>query len=190
MSDATPMAGTTDGESSPAEPVCIRQLVSQYHGAVFRYAYRLSGNQADAEDLVQQSFLIAQQKLHQLRQQEKARPWLFAILRSCFLKSRRRRQAVPAGTIDLEMEDVAEDPPEREELDHEQLQAALDELPEDFRLVLVMFYFDECSYKQISEELEIPIGTVMSRLSRGKAHLRRRLVGQPSASGTLDARSQ
>jgi RNA polymerase sigma-70 factor (ECF subfamily) len=61
-------------------------------------------------------------------------------------------------------------------IDGERLQLALNELPEEFRLVLVMFYFEECTYREIADKLEIPLGTVMSRLSRGKQRLRERLA--------------
>ena len=61
-------------------------------------------------------------------------------------------------------------------MDLEQLQPALDELPEEFKVVVLMYYFEECSYKQIAEELDVPIGTVMSRLSRAKSHLRAKLA--------------
>jgi RNA polymerase sigma-70 factor (ECF subfamily) len=61
------------------------------------------------------------------------------------------------------------------EFDSEKLQLALNELPEEFRFPLVLFYFQELSYQEIAAQLDVPLGTVMSRLSRGKQHLRRRL---------------
>jgi RNA polymerase sigma-70 factor, ECF subfamily len=62
-----------------------------------------------------------------------------------------------------------------EAIDSERIQQAIGELPAEFRLVLVMFYFEDCSYREIAAELEVPIGTVMSRLARAKQHLRTRL---------------
>jgi RNA polymerase sigma-70 factor (ECF subfamily) len=64
-----------------------------------------------------------------------------------------------------------------ESVDGERLEQALGELPPEFRAVLVMFYFDDCSYREIAEQLGVPMGTVMSRLARGKQHLRSRLLG-------------
>ena len=156
--------------------VDVRQLVSDYHGLVYAIAYRLTGNPQDAEDVTQQTFLQAQQCIHQLRQPDNPGPWLGAIARSAWLKSRRRRRPVLAGTLEIDLADVPENLPDREDIDAEQLQSALDELPDEFRLVVVMFYFQQHSYKEIAKELEIPIGTVMSRLARAKTQLRRRLT--------------
>lgn len=172
-----------DGHRSPegeAAVLDIRSLVHQYHAPLYRYAYRLTGSQADAEDLTQQTYLLATQRLSQLRDPSRAGSWLYAILRSCFLKSCRKQRPLPAGMLELELDEFAGPLPAAAEIDGERLQLALAELPDEFRLVLVMFYFEESSYKEIAAQLEIPVGTVMSRLSRGKAHLRQRLL--PAAS--------
>jgi RNA polymerase sigma-70 factor (ECF subfamily) len=133
--------------------------------------------QADAEDLTQQTFLLAQERLHQLREPERVRGWLLAIARSCYLKSRRKRIPLPAAALELDVEEIPADVRESE-IDSQLLQAAIDELPDDFKVVLVMFYFQDCSYKEIAAQLETPIGTVMSRLTRAKSHLRRRLLSK------------
>ena len=155
--------------------VDIAGLIAAHHAPLYRYAYRLTGMAADAEDLTQQAFLIAQQKLHQLREAERAAGWLFAILRSCYLKWRRKRFPMTSTLADLDMGDVPQPVPELVTVDAEELQRVLSELHDDLRLILLMFYFEELSYKQIADELEIPIGTVMSRLSRAKQKLRERL---------------
>lgn len=154
----------------------IADLVNEHHQALFRYAYRLSGSAADAEDLTQQAFLIAQQKIDQVREVGSRRSWLFTVLRNCFLKNCRRRTPALAEDIDLDVETIAQpiassglsDGP----LDGQKIQAAIDSLPEEFRIVVLMFYFEELTYKDIAEKLELPIGTVMSRLSRAKGRLR------------------
>ncbi len=153
----------------------VTQLVQEYHGGVYRYAYRLTGSVADAEDLTQQVFLIAQQKLAQLRTPECAQSWLFAILRNSFLKSRKKRRPIPAGDLNFDVERIPSEIREEEEIDSDRLQEAINELPEAFRIVLVMFYYEDCSYREIAEQLELPMGTVMSRLARAKGHLRARL---------------
>lgn len=164
------------GQEGAPRAVAVERLIELHHRAVFRYAYRLAGTVADAEDLTQQTFLIAQQKGHQLREPDKANRWLFAVVRSCFLKSRRRRRPVPATTVDLEIDQVTAEPPRDELLDQQALDAAFAALPDLFRVVLAMYYFDELSYKEIAAELDLPIGTVMSRLSRAKQRLRQMLV--------------
>jgi len=153
----------------------VATLVVAHQAAVYRYACRLCGCPVEAEDLVQQTFLIAQRKLHQIREPERACSWLLAVVRSCFLKSIRKPRPVPAQAIDLDVDQVADETPDTDEIDREQLAAALAELPEEFRLVVLMFYFEELSYQDIAAQLEIPIGTVMSRLSRAKGHLRKKL---------------
>jgi RNA polymerase sigma-70 factor (ECF subfamily) len=155
--------------------VDLRSLIAAHHAAVYRFAFRLAGQQADAEDVTQQTFLVAQQHLQQLRQPENPLPWLLTIARSCWLKSARRKRPVPAASVELNIDDVAAPRSDREPIDQQELQSALDELPDEFKLVVVMFYFQESSYREIAAELEIPIGTVMSRLARAKAQLRKRL---------------
>ncbi len=149
----------------------VAQLVAEHHQGMYRYAYRLTGSVQDAEDLTQQAFVVAQRKIGQIRKQENAKAWLFAVLRNRFLKSQLRRRPVLAADLSLKLE-MLPSPPAKETDDHDQLQVALCRIPDAFRVVLVMYYFEECSYRQIAERLEMPIGTVMSRLSRAKDHLR------------------
>src|SRR5579862_4776996 len=85
----------------------IKSLVDEHLSAVYRYAYRLTGTVQDAEDLTQQVFLLAQQRLGQLREAERARGWLFAILRNSFLKLTQRTQPVPAASLGLNLDTFA-----------------------------------------------------------------------------------
>lgn len=156
------------------EPMNLATLIDDHYQVLYRYAYRLSGSQADAEDLTQQTYLLAQENLNQLRDPSAARGWLFTILRNAYLKSQRSQRH--AKTVSLER--VGE--PEQEEalpksIDEKSLQKVIDELPDEFRIPLILFYFEEFSYKEIASQLELPTGTVMSRLSRGKEHLRKKL---------------
>src|SRR6187431_794487 len=100
------MAGVTDagGMSSDGQPPAdsagdLVALVHAHQAAVYRYACRLAGNPVEAEDLTQQTFLIAHTKLHQLREAERACSWLLAVTRSCFLKSIRKPRPVAANVI-------------------------------------------------------------------------------------------
>jgi len=157
----------------------LSDLVDQHYALLYRYAYRLTGCEADAEDLTQQAFLAAQKNLSQLREPERAKSWLCAILRNVYLKDCRSQRALPTKPLETVPEPSASLPFESP-VDGEQLQNILNELPEEYRSVIVLFYFGELSYKEIAEQMGVPIGTVMSRLARGKAHLRRRLVPCPT----------
>ncbi len=181
--DAVPALAEGGGVSAGTS-VDLAGLIVAHHAALYRYAYRLCGCATEADDLTQQAFLVAQQRLHQLREADRAGAWLFAVLRSCFLKSLRRQRPANAATLNVEVEEFAGPMPAAEEIDRERLAAALADLPEEFRLVVLMFYFEELSYQEIAEQLEIPIGTVMSRLSRAKGHLRRRLEDEPDLNQT------
>lgn len=163
----------------------IARLAAEHHASVYRAAYRLCGSPTDAEDLTQQTFLIAQRSLDQLRDVGAARAWLAAILRSCFLKSVRRRRPLTAADRELDLTQVPGPIPESSSVDPERLQTALDALPDDGRLILHLFYFEDQSYRDIAASLDVPIGTVMSRLSRAKEQLRRRLVELETAATTV-----
>ena len=151
-------------------------MVAEHYVELYRYAYRLTGSAADAEDLVQQAFLQAQRKLSQVREPGKARGWLFAVLRSCHGKACRRKRPVPAADVGLEVDQTAGNMPAADRLETEDLQQALDQLSEEHKTILLLFYFEEQSYKEIAAQLEIPLGTVMSRLSRAKSLLRTALT--------------
>lgn len=160
--------------------VDITQLVAENYQAVYRYAYRLSGSATEAEDLTQQVYLIASRNLGQLRSLDAAKNWLFAILRNYFLRERQKSQRIPTTEVPVNLDHLPQDIPEdinTAEIDPETLQQALNCLSEASRVILGMFYFEELSYKEIAENLDVPLGTVMSRLARAKADLRVNLLG-------------
>jgi RNA polymerase sigma-70 factor, ECF subfamily len=155
----------------------VATLVEAHYAVLYRYAYRLSGSAADAEDLTQETFCQAQDKLHQLRDRERAKSWLFSILRNAYLhrlRSSKQEKLVSLDGIPEVPDRMSDSGPE---VDSAQLQTALNELPEMFRTPIVLFYFEEFSYREIAEEMNVPLGTVMSRLARAKSFLRQRLLG-------------
>jgi RNA polymerase sigma-70 factor, ECF subfamily len=154
----------------------IAALVAEHHQAVYRYAYRLTGSVADAEDLTQHVFLTAQQRLGQLRSAGSASSWLFSILRNRFLKNCQKRRPIDAASVRLNVDSIPAEVPEDGLIDGERLQEALGRLPEQYRLVVAMFYYENCSYREIAEKLDVPLGTVMSRLARAKGQLRAQLL--------------
>lgn len=157
-------------------PGSVTELVEQYYEPLYRYAFRLSGSAPDADDLTQEAFCKAHAQFKQLRDRSRAKPWLFSILRNVYLhRLRAERQHV---TLSIEaVGDLADRvPDDLPTIDPEQLQLALAELPEVFRTPIILYYFEDFSYRDIAEQMELPIGTVMSRLARGKAYLRNRLA--------------
>src|SRR5262245_34156478 len=122
-----------------AAPVDVAQLVADHHQALYRFAYRLSGSSSDAEDLTQQVFLIAQQKIDQLRDSQCARAWLFAVLRNCSLKNYRGR--LPLAGCEFDFDSIA-DSKIQPKIDGQALQAAIDALDADFKIVILLFYFE------------------------------------------------
>jgi RNA polymerase sigma-70 factor (ECF subfamily) len=159
----------------------LADLVERHYALLYRYAWRLTGSQADAEDLTQQAFLTAQAKWDQLRDETKARSWLFTITRNLYLKELRAPACLPSSHLD-EMASVSS-ADAGADFDSEQLQNALGDLPEEFRSPVILYYFEEFSYREIAEQMGVPMGTVMSRLARAKAYLRQRLTA-PEPAGT------
>ena len=159
------------------------QLVDAHYASLYRFALSLARNSADAGDLVQQTFFIWATKGHGLREMAKAKSWLFTTLYREFLRGRRRDaratslEDLPPGEGDVAAEEV--DRVAR--LDAATVMAALQTVEEVFRAPLTLFYLEDLSYQEIAGALEVPIGTVMSRLSRGKAQLRAALAREESA---------
>jgi RNA polymerase sigma-70 factor (ECF subfamily) len=171
----------------PGRQAKMQSLVDEHYQALYRYAYRLSGTVTDAEDLVQETFCRAQEKLSQLRDPERAKAWLFSILRNGYLHRLRTNQHPHLVPLH-DMGDFAEPPESLPEVEPQKLQEALNELPEVFRTPVIMFYFEEFSYRDIAELMEVPLGTVMSRLARAKAQLRGRLF--PPAAAVVEGRGR
>lgn len=154
----------------------LHQLIDAHYQSLYRYAFRLSGSAADAEDLTQEAFGKALTRLDQLREPDRVRGWLFRILRNAYLhrvRDEKRHRVIPLDAVG----DVPETGPEEmPDIDPARLQVALNELDEAFRTPIVLYYFEDFSYRDIADQMDLPIGTVMSRLARGKAYLRARLV--------------
>ena len=160
------------------------QLVDAHYTPLFRFALSLARREADACDLVQQTFFIWAKSGHQLREVSKAKTWLFTTLYREFLRGRRRDQRsqsiedLPPAAQDLPAEDIDH---ARRMYAH-QVVEALQEVDEVFRAPLTLFYLEDLSYKEIAESLDVPIGTVMSRLSRGKTQLRKIMAQKEAGS--------
>lgn len=152
------------------------RLVEEYYQPAYRFAFSLSGNHSDACDITQQSFYLAHVKSHQLRDPGKRKQWLFTILHREFLHLRRRETDHPHTTLEFSeasLPHISVD--HATSIDAKTLLTVLQTLDVHFKAPLVLFYLDQLSYKEIASTLEVPIGTVMSRLARGRQMLRQRL---------------
>ncbi len=147
-----------------------------YYRDLYRFGFSLSGSEADARDLTQETFYIWAKKRHQLRNPGNVKGWLFTTLYREFLKTCRRLKRVadePIGEDALTLPDVPVDCANR--IDSQTLLHFLSEIDEDFRAPLVLYYMEDLSYKEIADVLAIPLGTVQSRIARAKIQLLRRL---------------
>jgi RNA polymerase sigma-70 factor (ECF subfamily) len=161
----------------------FQQLVDQQYAPLYRFALSLSKSEPDAADLTQQTFFLWASKGGQLRDRSKAKSWLFTTLYREFLGRRRHEVRFPKVELEEAGEEEMSILPNVNELDGAAVLEALRGVEEGFRVPLTMFYLEQFSYQEIAHMLEIPIGTVMSRLSRGKAQLRQRLLSKEEVLG-------
>jgi len=155
----------------------FERIVSQHYEPLYRFAFSLTGTEADASDLTQQTFYIWATKGHQLRDRNKAKSWLFTILHREFLNSRRRAVRFPHFELSDATADLPTIPPEVvNTLDAARAVELLGQIQEPYRAAVSLFYLEDYSYKEIASILEVPLGTVRSRISRGMAQLQQSIV--------------
>ena len=160
----------------------VVSLVKRYEKPLYRYLYKLVGRAEVAEDLLQDVFIRCYEKQHRYDREKALAPWLFRLAHNLAIDYLRR-----AGRL-VSMEDFTEQPHELDEgqnpqtkLEKKQMQQKLAKvfakLPEKVRLVLWYHYFDDLSVKSIAERMEMPVGSVLSHLSRGRKKLKTIFVG-------------
>lgn len=165
----------------------FEQMTAELSDRLLATAMRLTRNRADAEDLVQDTMFRAWRSLATFQPGSLFRAWLFRILRNAFLNKVRHEQMAP-DAVDpdtLNPSARAETIPDIESLTQvralsdrhfdDKVKAAVDSLPEVYRVPFLLFTLADMSYEEIAQTLDVPIGTVMSRLHRARAHLRERL---------------
>jgi RNA polymerase sigma-70 factor, ECF subfamily len=177
----------------------------EYAPQLYAAALRMTRNQADAEDLVQEAYLRAYRGYGGFTEGTNLRAWLFRILTNAYINTYRARQRRPQETDLADVEDLylyrrlgsldavlssrsAEDTL-MEMLTDDEVKRALEELPENFRLPVLLADVEGFSYKEIAEMLDIPIGTVMSRLHRGRKAMQKALFEYAHARGLASAQS-
>jgi RNA polymerase sigma-70 factor (ECF subfamily) len=191
---AAPETFSVSGEHPVTDPNLFEMEMSPHLDALYRNAMRLTGNANDAEDLLQDTYLRAYRFFYQYQPGTNAKAWLFRIMNTVFLNEYRRkaRQGETVSYDGLEdfylynrlVEDFSgndrpeTDNPEKlvlEKLDIETIERAIAALPVEFRDTVALATLEEMSYQEIADALSIPVGTVRSRLSRGRKLLQKAL---------------
>jgi len=166
---------------------------------LYRVALRLTSNPAEADDLVQETMLKAYRAWHQFQQGTNAKGWLLTILRHAFINEYRRRSRHPE-TVDIDaiepfsvFEDVQDDDPQGTFFDRivdDEVLRAIDDLPEQFRETVVLSDVEALSYEEIARVLEVPVGTVKSRLFRARRMLQQKLYHYAVGMGYIKGNSK
>jgi len=160
----------------------FQQLVDTWYDPIYRFALSLSRNGDEALDLTQSTFARWAEKGHGLRDASKAKSWLFTVLYREFLNARRHQQRESTSADEGFFDKIpAEERSAQSAAEGHEAMAALQQIDPTFRAPVVLFYLENHSYLEIAEILGVPIGTVMSRIARGKEQLRRKLRANTSA---------
>lgn len=167
-------------------PPSFEQIVDAHYQGLHRFALSMCRSEATAQDLVQQTFLQWARKGHTLRDAAKVKTWLFTTLYREWLSIARREKKHEQVEFEPDLHGAAQphDEGENPRVDSATLQTALEQLDPNYRAPLVLFYLKELSYRDIAETLGLPIGTVMSRLSRAKDRLRSILLRLEESAST------
>jgi RNA polymerase sigma-70 factor (ECF subfamily) len=193
-----------------ADQATFAEQAMEYAPQLFSAAMRMTRNRADAEDLVQETYLKGFRSFHTFTEGTNLRAWLFRILTNTYINRYRAKQRRPDETDLADVEDLylyrrlgtldnsslgrSAEESLMEMLPDDEVKAALENLPDNFRLPVMLADVEGFSYKEIAAMLEIPIGTVMSRLHRGRKAMQKMLYeyardrGLVSAEAGLDGR--
>ena len=185
-----PLAPTSCRVTGVADRDAFAASAMQYAPQLYSAAMRMTRNSSDAEDLVQETYLRAYRSYATYEEGTNLRAWLFRILTNTFINTYRAKQRRPQETELGDTEDLYLyknvrniDPSSRSAEDtlfelftDDEVKAALESLPDNFRMPVLLADVEEFSYKEIAEMLDIPIGTVMSRLHRGRKAMQKQLV--------------
>src|SRR5687767_14340570 len=165
-----------------SQETVFEKLVDNYYPSLYRFAFSLTRQESEACDLTQETFLIWAKKGHSVRDETKVKSWLFTTLHREYLQKHRRRVRFPQVDLDqaeTELPEVA--PATMRNIDRHNVLNALNQLDENFQAAIALFYLEDHSYPEIAEILQIPLGTVKSRISRGIVQLQALLSDSQTA---------
>jgi RNA polymerase sigma-70 factor (ECF subfamily) len=182
-----------------ADQAAFAEQAMQYAPQLYSAALRMTRNRADAEDLVQETYLKGYRSFHTFTEGTNLRAWLFRILTNTYINTYRAKQRRPDETDLGEIEDLylyrrmgtlqdadlgrSAEESLMEALPDDEVKRALEDLPDNFRLPVILADVEGFAYKEIAEILDIPIGTVMSRLHRGRKAMQKALYDYAMARG-------
>lgn len=183
---------TTEAESKAER---FESVALEHMDSIYRFALYMTGNESDAHDFVQDTYLKAYRFFDKFREGTNCKAWLLTILKNTFINSVRRDKRHPQMVHLSEMEEYGMDLPVEDDpedwifgdLFNDDVSAAIDSLPVVYRTVVLLADVECLSYKEISEIVECPIGTVMSRLCRGRRLLRKKLQSYATRYGYLES---
>ena len=157
----------------------FEQIVSEHYESLYRFAFSLTHSEADACDLTQQTFYVWATKGYQLRDHSKVKAWLFTILHRQFLSTRKRAVRFPHIELsETNQEFLVAEPERPDKLDAPRVREMLAQVQEPYQAAVSLFYLEDYSYKEIARILEVPLGTVRSRISRGITQLQKAMLGE------------
>ena len=174
------------------DETAYRQLMENYRGAIFNLLYRMVQNKEETEDLVQEAFIKAFKALSSFNEEYAFSTWLYKIaINNCIDHMRKKRLKTysinkPLRSKDGELEREFPDTslsPDKELLHDERarlIETAIDELPDNYKIAIIMRHSEEKSYEEIAKFLDIPLGTVKARIFRAREMLKKRLKGKLS----------
>jgi len=173
-------AGYNDGDLD------FERLVNRYYDSLYRFALSLTRTETEACDLTQETFRIWATKGHQLQDPARVKSWLFTTLHRVFLEKQRKVTRFP----EVELEEALGELPSVEpalvdRLDAGRVVELLGRVDAQFQAPVALFYLEDYSYNEIAQLLEIPLGTVKSRIARGLAQLRRLVLGSETGAGPM-----
>ena len=162
----------------------FQHLVDLHYASLYRFALSLTRSESDAGDLVQETFLTWAAKGHQLREAARVKAWLFTTLHRGFLQSQRHTTRFPhLELVEADAELPSCDPELVSRLDARAVVELLAKVEAPFQAPVALFYLEDYSYREIGALLEIPLGTVKSRIARGVAQLKQLVRETQGASG-------
>jgi RNA polymerase sigma-70 factor (ECF subfamily) len=155
----------------------MNAIVTEQIPRLRRYARALTGDRTQADDLVQDTLERAWSKLHMWRRDSDMRAWMFSIMHNTFINHIRKKQPVTVS-MDEDALDVPTRATQEDTLHMRDLDSAIAKLPHEYREVILLIGLEQMSYEEVAKVLAIPMGTVMSRLSRGRERLRNIMAGE------------